>query len=66
MNDEYVERLNKIQEEIYSLAGYTFNISSPKQVAEHLANDEIIALSDEEINKLKDDFEIEEFTEENF
>ena len=36
INDEYVERLNKIQEEIYSLAGYTFNISSPKQVAELL------------------------------
>lgn len=36
-------------------------VLTPKQVAEHLTNDEILTLSDEEINKLKDDFEVEEF-----
>lgn len=36
-------------------------VLTPKQVAEHLCNAEILTLSDEEINKLKDDFEVEEF-----
>lgn len=40
-------------------------VLTPKQVAEHLANDEIINLSDEEINKLKDDFEIEDLQSNN-
>lgn len=40
-------------------------VLTPKQVAEHLANDEIITLSDEELNKLKDDFEIEDLQSNN-
>ena len=40
-------------------------VLTPKQVAEHLANDEIINLSDEEINRLKDDFEIEDLQSNN-
>ncbi|WAA11655.1 DNA polymerase I [Fervidibacillus halotolerans] len=33
MGDEIAERLKKIEEKIYSLAGETFNINSPKQLA---------------------------------
>jgi len=35
-------------------------VLTPKQVAEHLTNDEILILSDKEINKLKDDFEVDD------
>lgn len=35
-------------------------VLTPKQVAEHLTNNEILVLSDEEINKLKDDFEVDD------
>lgn len=36
MNNSYKEILNKLQEQIYSLAGYEFNIASPKQIADLL------------------------------
>ncbi len=38
INEEYLEKLKEIEKEIYSLSGYTFNISSPKQVADLLFN----------------------------
>ena len=34
MNNTYKDILNKLQEQIYSLAGYSFNIASPKQIAD--------------------------------
>ena len=36
MNNTYKDILNKLQEQIYSLAGYSFNIVSPKQIADLL------------------------------
>lgn len=36
MNNTYKDTLNKLQEQIYSLAGYSFNIASPKQIADLL------------------------------
>lgn len=36
MNNTYKDILNKLQEQIYSLAGYSFNIASPKQIADLL------------------------------
>ena len=36
MNNEYKAILEKIQNQIYSLAGYEFNIASPKQMADLL------------------------------
>ena len=60
INNEYVERLNKIQEEIYHLVGYTFNISSPKQVADllfrklNLPSNKKESTSIEILNYLKD------------
>jgi DNA polymerase-1 len=36
INKEYQNKLDDLTKEIYSLAGYEFNISSPKQVAELL------------------------------
>lgn len=36
MNDEYKTILDKLQKQIYTLAGYEFNIASPKQIAELL------------------------------
>lgn len=38
INDEYSTILNSIQSQIYELAGYEFNIASPKQVADLLFN----------------------------
>ena len=38
INQEYIEKLKNIEQEIYSLSGYTFNISSPKQVGDLLFN----------------------------
>lgn len=36
MNNEYKEILDKLQKQIYTLAGYEFNIASPKQIADLL------------------------------
>lgn len=36
MNEEYKVILNRIQNQIYTLAGYEFNIASPKQMADLL------------------------------
>ncbi len=36
MNNKYKQILNKLQNQIYSLAGYEFNIASPKQIADLL------------------------------
>lgn len=36
MNEEYKTILDKLQKQIYTLAGYEFNIASPKQIAELL------------------------------
>ena len=36
MNNEYKTILDKLQKQIYTLAGYEFNIASPKQIAELL------------------------------
>lgn len=38
INQNYLSRLNEIQNRIYELAGYEFNIASPKQVADLLFN----------------------------
>ena len=36
INEEYQDKLDELTNEIYSLAGYEFNIASPKQVADLL------------------------------
>ena len=38
INDEYQAKLDSLEKQIYELAGYEFNISSPKQVADLLFN----------------------------
>lgn len=60
INGEYTEKLEEIQNQIFSLAGYSFNISSPKQVAEllftrlHLPSNKKESTSIEVLNYLKD------------
>lgn len=60
INDEYTEKLEEIQKEIYALAGYTFNLASPKQVAEllftrlHLPSNKKESTSIEVLNSLKE------------
>lgn len=60
INDEYTTILQDLQNKIFELAGYTFNISSPKQVADLLFNKLLLpsnkkeSTSIEVLNFLKD------------
>lgn len=64
INNEYQNKLNEIQNKICSLAGYSFNIASPKQVADLLFNklklpsNKKESTSIEVLNYLKDKHEI--------
>lgn len=64
INNEYQNKLNEIQDKICSLAGYSFNIASPKQVADLLFNklklpsNKKESTSIEVLNYLKDKHEI--------